>query len=794
MKDEVTIQKLRLQIEKLQALLANTKDQIQKQETDNLDYQHTKSELQESNRRLNTLVNNLNGVVYRCKNDENWTMEYISEGVEELTGYLPEDFIGNTVRTFKSIIHKDDHDRLWNQWQMILALKQNFTEEYRIITSNGKIRWVLERGCGVFEGEKLIALEGFLTDITEKKITEQEISRRDNLIRLTGSMAKVGGWEFDVETQEGSWTEEVARIHDLDPSSPTNAMLGLSFYDSENRAKIEEAIRNATENAKPYDLQLELTSAKGIKKWVRTQGTPITENNKVVKIQGIFQDITERKYAIRKLEDEKVRLKILIETIPDMIWLKDSEGVYITCNPRFEKFFGATEAEIKGKTDYDFMPKDLADFFRKKDKEALIADKPTSNLEWVTFADDGHQEYLETIKTPMYDSQGNLIGVLGIARDITEKYRQEELLKEKDLIFRSLLENSPIYIFFKDQNIKALHLSRNYEEMLGLPLDKIIGKDMNDLFPSDLAKNMIEDDKQILTEGKLVQIDEELNGKYYTTIKFPIKNGVNAWLAGFTIDITEQKKAQRELLIAKEKAEESDKLKTAFLQNMSHEIRTPMNAIMGFSEILPDAFDDKEMLKQYSGIIIQRCDDLLIIIDEILDIAKIESGHLSLHNENCKIKQWFSEMNTFFVEYQKRQKKEHIELKFSYTFNDGDIVNFDQGKIKQILINLLGNAFKFTEKGQIEVGCHFQDNNQLYFYVSDTGPGIPLEKQSFVFNRFAQLDPMNSKLYGGTGLGLAIVKGMLEAMNGNIRMESTPGKGTAFYFWIPVEISLHEQN
>lgn len=788
MGDEVTIQKLRLQIEELQAQLEEAKNLLEAQNSGVKKKNNSESDLKESNRRLNTLVNNLQGVVYRCKSDKNWTIEYISDGITELTGYLPEDFIENKKLSFNSIIHQEDQVHLWNNWQKILEKKQTFTAEYRIITSSGEVRWIWERGCGVFEGAKLIALEGFLTDITEKKIAEQEIYRRDKLIYLTGSMAKVGGWEFDVKTKEGTWSEEVARIHDLDPSSPTNVILGLSFYDLGNRAIIEKAIKNAIENGEPYDLELELTSAKGIKKWIRTQGTPIFEDNKVTKIQGIFQDITDRKQAIRKLEDEKIRLKSLIESIPDMIWLKDPEGVYIICNPRFEKFFGAKEAEIRGKTDYDFMPVELADFFREKDNEAIIANKPTTNFEWVTFVDDGHQEYLETIKTPMYDSQGNLVGVLGIARDTTEKYRNEELLKEKDLIFQSLLENSPIYIFFKDQEIRALHLSRNYEKMLGMPLENIIGKDMFDLFPSELAKSMVEDDKRILKEGKLVQVEEELNDKYYTTIKFPIvQNEKQSWLAGFTIDITEQKKAQKELLIAKEKAEESDKLKTAFLQNMSHEIRTPMNAIMGFSELLPDAFDDKKMLEQYSGIIIQRCDDLLTIIDEILDIAKIESGHLSIHNEDCMLKHWFSEMNLFFTEYQKHIKKEHIELKFNCAFLENDIVRFDQGKIKQILTNLIGNAFKFTEKGEIEIGCHFQNNNQLHFYVSDTGLGIPIEKQSFIFDRFAQIDTLTSRLYGGTGLGLAIAKGMIDAMKGNIYLKSSPGEGTTFYFWIPVE-------
>ena len=777
---------LKLQIAELQKELGEAKIQIEEKSLEIVSLKKAENTHRENTRRLNTLVNNLKGVVYRCKNDQDWTMEYISRGIKDLTGYLPDDFIGNKVRSFNSIIYYEDRDRLWKHWQGALKKKEYFTNEYRIVSATGDIKWVWERGCGIFYGKELIALEGFITDITERKTAEAELSIKEELLQLTGRIAKIGGWEFDAYTFEGAWTEEVAKIHDLDPMTPTNVRLGISFYVPESRMKVENAIKNAIESGEPYDLELELISAKGVKKWIRTQGTPIFENNKVVKLRGIFQDITQRKEAILRLEDEKIRLKTLIETIPDMIWLKNPEGVYITCNPRFERFMGAKESELKGNTDYDFMSKELADFFRQKDKEAINANRPSVNLEWVTYADDGHKELLETIKTPMYDSKRTLLGVLGIARDITEKFRNEEMLKEKDLIFQSLLDNSPIYIFFKDHDLNALHLSKNYEKLLGMPLSEIIGKDIYKLLSLESADRMNENDKKVLQEGKLVQVDEELKGKYYTIIKFPIeREGELPWLAGFIIDITERKKAQQELEIAKNKAEESDKLKTAFLQNMSHEIRTPMNVIMGFSELLPDAFDDKSTLEHYTSIINQRCGDLLGIINEILDIAKIESGQLAVNNEECNLKEWFLEINLFFKEYQKRINKEHVVLNFKCGFSREEKVIFDQEKVKQILINLVNNSFKFTNEGKIEVGCKPTDSNEIQFYISDTGIGIPKEKQSSIFDRFSQIDPMNAKLYGGAGLGLAIVKGLLDALNGSIYFESDYGKGTVFYFTVP---------
>lgn len=741
---------------------------------------------QENSIRFNSIIDDLLGVVYRCNNDRDWTMEFISNGIEHLTGYPPSDFIDNRIRSFDSIVHPDDRVQLWERWQDALSKRTFFANEYRIVDSKGHVHWVWERGCGVFEDDKLIALEGFISDITEAKDLAEDLNVKDELLHSIGEIAKVGGWEFDVLTMEGSLTDEVALIHDLDPNEEINANEGLNYYVKEHRPIIEKAIKEAIEDGIPYDLELQIISAKGVRKWVRTNGIPIYENDRVVKIKGTFQDITIRKEALISLENEKLRLKTLIETIPDLIWLKDPEGVYITCNPRFERFFGAPESKIKGKTDYDFMDTEQADFFRQKDKEALIANKPKINLEWVTYADDGHKEFLETIKTPMYSAQGELIGVLGIARDITEIFQNEQKLKEKDLIFQSLLENSPVYIFFKDHDIKALYLSRNFEEMIGLPMDQILGKDMNEIFPSELAKSMIEDDKRILKDGRLVVVNEELAGRYYTTIKFPIhKDEGKPMLAGFTIDVTETEIAKQELVVAKEKAEESDKLKTAFLQNMSHEIRTPMNAIMGFSELLTDVFDDKNKLELYTEIISNRCHDLLRLINGMLDIARIESGHVNIFLEKCNLTNWISELMLDFVEYRKGIEKQHIDLEYKLECDKQESVVFDQGKVKQILINLVSNALKFTDKGIIEVGCKIIEENQIQFYVSDTGLGIDKENQGKIFERFAQIDPDMSSVYKGAGLGLSIVKGLLESMGGEIWLASEAGAGSKFTFTVP---------
>jgi signal transduction histidine kinase len=239
-----------------------------------------------------------------------------------------------------------------------------------------------------------------------------------------------------------------------------------------------------------------------------------------------------------------------------------------------------------------------------------------------------------------------------------------------------------------------------------------------------------------------------------------------------------------ELIKAKEHAEESDRLKTAFLQNMSHEIRTPMNAIMGFSSLLIKSFEDKQKLSKFSEIIKQRCADLLYIINDILDIAKIESGQLTTNSEEFNLIELFEELSSFYTEQRKIIGKEHIRLILGKNCSENYIIS-DKGKLKQILINLIGNAFKFTEEGSIESGCWLDTNNKLTFYVSDTGMGIPIDQQQLIFERFTQLNPGENKLVSGTGLGLSIVKGLARLLEGDITLKSETGIGSTFSFSIP---------
>ncbi len=249
----------------------------------------------------------------------------------------------------------------------------------------------------------------------------------------------------------------------------------------------------------------------------------------------------------------------------------------------------------------------------------------------------------------------------------------------------------------------------------------------------------------------------------------------------------ELREANEQLKIAKNKAEESDRLKTAFLQNMSHEIRTPMNAIMGFSDLLVENFNNKNKLEKFSEIIKFRCDDLLSIINDILDISKIESGQLTINPEKFELIALFSELLEYFKDHKKNSAKQNIQLIFLNN-EPNFFIKTDKVKLKQILINLIGNAIKFTETGTVKCGYNLKEN-ELIFYISDTGVGIPQDKYEYIFERFSQLHQLSQKNLGGTGLGLSIVRALTNLLGGKVWLESEIGKGTTFYFSINYEKS-----
>lgn len=414
----------------------------------------------------------------------------------------------------------------------------------------------------------------------------------------------------------------------------------------------------------------------------------------------------------------------------------------------------------------------------------------------------------------------NVLTELNSELDQRVKLRTEELTETNRALNREIRERESIEAALRinEQNLFSVYnaaidvafigvdLSDDYliqsfspgaEKMFGISAIDVLGKSLG-FFESAEQKitfPKIKNNQNTIGWSRKEEVTLCRNtGDFFTAILtvYPLYDheSNHTGVLAVCVDISELKQTQDELIMAREKAEESDRLKTAFLQNMSHEIRTPLHGIMGFADLLPEFFDDREKLISFTEIIKQRGKDLLEIINDILHFARIESGQMTLKTEDCMISDLFSEIKTLFYGYQNRFNNQNVTFHLQLDDSVGALnVLIDKSKLKQILINLIGNAFKFTQSGKIVLGCSIANENELKFFVSDTGIGIPVEKHKEIFNRFTQVSKDNSQFYGGTGLGLAIVAGLLDILGGQIWLVSALGEGSTFYFTLPVKFN-----
>ncbi len=407
-------------------------------------------------------------------------------------------------------------------------------------------------------------------------------------------------------------------------------------------------------------------------------------------------------------------------------------------------------------------------------------------------------KYFSAILTfyPLYDEAAVLNGVLAVCVDISAlKQTQQELIQEREKAeeneykFRSLFEQASDGIFISDRSGNYIEVNENGCQMLGYSRDEILKLNVKDvILKEDLASapvkllamvsgnNLLSERMLVRKDGRVIPV--EISGKLISDDR----------VQGIVRDITDRKIFEGELIAAKEKAEESDRLKTAFLQNISHEIRTPLNAILGFADLLPEDSGDEEKLIKYVNIIKQKGNDLLEILGNILDISRIDSGQILLKPEEFKLNLLCDEIEEIFRKAKSRYNSSSLKFSIKADRNLKALsIIADREKLKQVLVNLIENAFKFTRSGKIEFGFSVYEQNVITFHVSDTGIGIPKEQYSEIFRRFSRGGHRSAQLYGGTGLGLSIVMGLVDLMGGKVWLDSELEKGSTFYFTMPFE-------
>ncbi len=388
--------------------------------------------MKERERALDILMRNYPGMIYHCRDDEDWSMLYVNDGALGLTGYGCDEFVSRRI-PYTSLIHESDRDRVRSSIREAIAAQSPFDVEYRIRTRGGAEKNVREHGVGIFSADgQLLFLEGFISDVTAQRRADAALETSERRYRELFEQAPVGIFSTTSDGRALGVNPALARM--LGCESPQEAV--RHYFNLRNALYVrperrDEFIATLRERGTVRDFEYEANTADGRRIWI-SMNARVTERypDGSFGIEGFSADITERRRAEDALRLSEARLHTLVENIPDLIWLKTPDGVYLSCNSIFERFFGAKESEIVGKTDYDFLDTNLAEFFRGHDRRAMEAGGPTINEEWLIFAEGGYRGLFETIKTPMRDANGALIGVLGIARDITERKRSEEELRE----------------------------------------------------------------------------------------------------------------------------------------------------------------------------------------------------------------------------------------------------------------------------------------------------------------------------------------------------------------------------
>ena len=392
------------------------------------------------------------------------------------------------------------------------------------------------------------------------------------------------------------------------------------------------------------DVIEQINTCAGKLKWVHTDKYPVFGiDGELVGLVAFTQDITLRKMTEDALLKSETQLRTLVQTIPDLMWLKDNNGVFLQCNTMFERFFGARETDILGKTDYDFIDKDLADFFRDHDRKAMAAGKPTTNEEWITFADDGHRAYLETIKTPMYESDGKLIGILGIGRDITDRKMAEDALSSSEVRLRTLLQTSPDLILIKDARGVYLGCNSMCERYFGAIEADIIGKTDYDFVDKELADSFCENDHKAMEAGRptrnaeWITFADDGHSAYLDTIKAPLydSNGTLIGMMGIGRDISEHKKAEDALKASEEKYRTIfENVQDVFYQTDLAGIITEISpSIKYFSEFSRDEIIDTPVYNLYYNL-----DDRKIFLDAIIENGELRDYELRIKTKTGKIK------------------------------------------------------------------------------------------------------------------------------------------------------------
>lgn len=741
--------------------------------------------LKEREEKYRLLVEEQSDLVIKI--DANSVYQFVSQSYCNYFNKTEAELLG---KTFLPLVHPDDLQASHLEMEKLKKPPYKSYFEQRAMTKYGW-RWLGWSGKAILNDKnEIISIIGVGRDITEVIEAQNEtLASREELsitlmsigdgvittdhkgivTRMNTVAEKLTGFNFD--NSKGKHLNEIFQIVDAETNLPMDC-------------PVDKVLKyNRVIDLSNHTI---LLSNDGQKYHISDSAAPIIDKNGTTKgVILVFSDVSEKYQTQHDLDQERTLLRSVIDALPFSLYIKDIDGRKVLINKTEEKYIGKPLAEIIGKTDSELYESKYADSYLADDQKVISKGlKIVDRVEPVPLATGGVR-WLSTTKIPWLDDKGKTLGLIGFGIDITERILAQEKIRK----LSEGIEQSPNAIIITDRSGLIEYVNPHFVEMTGHSIENVMGKFPRILKPRVGNKahlNTIWDDIKNHNKWKGEYLSKKkTNEKYWESITITpiLKDGQITNLLLIIEDISERKKMIEDLTKAMLRAEESDKLKSAFLANMSHEIRTPMNGILGFSELLKDTSLNNDKREKYLEVIEQSGYRMLNIINDIIDISKIEAGEILLVNRNLHINELMQAQYNFFLsEINKKGLAFNMNLGLS---DDDDLINSDKARLEQVITNLIKNALKFTNQGEIEIGYQRIDNI-IRFYVRDTGVGIANELQEQVFERFRQGDLKLSRHYEGAGLGLSISKAFVEMMGGSLGVESKADLGSTFYFTIPL--------
>lgn len=605
-------------------------------------------------------------------------------------------------------------------------------------------------------------------------------------------LACLGLWDYLIDSEDGSFTDEVYQILGLERNKDhINVPNFFALVHPDDLAAAMQRFEKCIETGVEFADEHRIITKAGETKHLYKHITPYRDaTGKIIGIKGIMQDVTRRKMAEIAHEESLQQIDKIIHSIPHSLYLLDiNERRLIFDNKRSMEPLGYTNDEVKGIEDmiakHIVAPEDVPVYMNKfvqfkdlKDGEELVTEMrlrhKKGHLIW----------YLSREKVFKRNPDGSPSQIIGVAEDITEQKLAQTQIRENSQLLNGMLSNLPVVVYKIDKD-GLITLSKGAGlKPMGVADDETVGKNIFDLYPNTArrVKDVMNGNTvQFVSHGKNNDVDW-----YYDNYVFPDPEEQGG-LIGFAMDITTTKKYEAELIEGKKKVEEVANIKQQFVSSMSHEIRTPMNGVIGMTNLLLDTKLNPEQ-QEYVNLIRESADNLLVIINDILDFSKLSAGMMVLKHVEFSMNDLVSNV----VKLLKHKAKEK-KLKFSVRTDTElpSVVLGDPVRLRQILLNLLGNALKFTDKGEISLSVEVKEwqNHKavIEFRVTDTGIGIPEEKIDTIFDNFIQVVDNTDRHTTGTGLGLSIARQLVEALGGNIWVKSMLDNGSVFGFTLPLD-------